>query len=283
MKKLLLLLALSTSIYASDALNIDTLFKKQIGLRSITNLSLTSSGNPNTYSLYPTLNINSAATSWEDTKQLTLSQTFIYTITPKIDILVSGSASGARNEYFNYNTLEHENSTKYNFDALWLGFIYTFDSIAELIPQVRFQSAIVQRQRLSDETKNFWLKSQNLEFSLKGYSDPVVYGIKAGYGYNQKRKFNLANIEYGNSFYFGGDLSIVLSPKISLDLGIEQRFQTAQKINDYKNTDTRSLPTYSVGATYSINSDTALGINSSFGGSSAAPDAVFGMTLWKKF
>lgn len=48
MKKLLLLLALSASIYASDALNIDTLFKKQIGLRSITNLSLTSSGNPNT-------------------------------------------------------------------------------------------------------------------------------------------------------------------------------------------------------------------------------------------
>ena len=28
---------------------------------------------------------------------------------------------------------------------------------------------------------------------------------------------------------------------------------------------------------------TALGINSNFGGSSAAPDAVFGMTLWKKF
>lgn len=283
MKKLLLLLALSASIYASDALNIDTLFKKQIGLRSITNLSLTSSGNPNTYSLYPTLNINSVATNWEGTKQLTLSQTFIYTITPKIDILVSGSASGARNEYFNYESLEHEKITKYNFDALWLGFIYTFDSIAELIPQVRFQSAITQRQRLSDETKNFWLKSQNLEFSLKGYSDPVVYGIKAGYGYNQKRNFDLADIEYGNSFYFGGDLSIVLSPKISLDLGIEQRFQSAQKINNYKNTNVRSLPTYSVGATYSIDSDTALGINSNFGGSSAAPDAVFGMTLWKKF
>ena len=74
----------------------------------------------------------------------------------------------------------------------------------------------------------------------------------------------------------------MLSPKISLDLGIEQRFQSAQKINNY-NTNIRSLPTYSVGATYSIDSDTALGINSNFGGSSAAPDAVFGMTLWKKF
>lgn len=60
-------------------------------------------------------------------------------------------------------------------------------------------------------------------------------------------------------------------------------YASAQKINDYKNTNVRSLPTYSVGATYSIDSDTALGINSNFGGSSAAPDAVFGMTLWKKF
>lgn len=81
----------------------------------------------------------------------------------------------------------------------------------------------------------------------------------------------------------GGDLSIVLSPKITLDLGAEQRFQMKQKINGYQNSETRSIPTLSLGSTYSINADTAVSVNANFGGSSAAPDSVFGLSLWKKF
>ncbi len=43
MKKIILILAvLSGCLFASDELNIDSLFKKQIGLRSITSLSLLS-------------------------------------------------------------------------------------------------------------------------------------------------------------------------------------------------------------------------------------------------
>ncbi|WP_194145513.1 hypothetical protein, partial [Helicobacter apodemus] len=46
MKKLLLtLLFLTSTLLASDELNIDNLFKKQIGLRSITSFSLLSTGN----------------------------------------------------------------------------------------------------------------------------------------------------------------------------------------------------------------------------------------------
>ncbi|HED7024977.1 TPA: hypothetical protein SE600_001357 [Campylobacter jejuni] len=52
----------------------------------------------------------------------------------------------------------------------------------------------------------------------------------------------------------GGDLSIILSPKITLDLGAEQRFQMKQKINGYQNSEARSIPTLSLGSTYSINS-----------------------------
>ncbi|ELP0534309.1 nucleoid-structuring protein H-NS [Campylobacter upsaliensis] len=83
--------------------------------------------------------------------------------------------------------------------------------------------------------------------------------------------------------YFGGNLSIVLSPKITLDLGAEQRFQTEQKINGIKNSELRSIPTISGGSTYSINQDTAVSVNASLGGSSTAPDAIFGINLWKKF
>lgn len=66
-------------------------------------------------------------------------------------------------------------------------------------------------------------------------------------------------------------------------MGIEQRFQSANKINNKKTTNIRSIPTYSVGSTYSIDSDTALSINASLGGSSAAPDNIFSFNIWQKF
>lgn len=84
----------------------------------------------------------------------------------------------------------------------------------------------------------------------------------------------------------GGDLSIILSPKITLDLGAEQRFQTEQKINGYQNSEVRSIPTLSLGSTYSINSDTAVSVMLVFlevGGGSASPDSIFGISLWRKF
>lgn len=81
----------------------------------------------------------------------------------------------------------------------------------------------------------------------------------------------------------GGDLSIILSPKITLDLGAEQRFQTEQKINGYQNSKVHSIPTLSLGSTYSINLDNAVFVNASFRGSSSAPDVIFGINLWKKF
>lgn len=84
MRKIFLILAvLTSSLFASDELNIDTLFKKQIGLRSITSFSLLSTGNANSYSLYPNITIGGDPTIWNDTKQVFLTQTFIYTLTPK--------------------------------------------------------------------------------------------------------------------------------------------------------------------------------------------------------
>ncbi|RTJ33875.1 hypothetical protein C3H80_06175 [Campylobacter jejuni] len=56
MKKIFLaFMVLVSCLFASDELNIDSLFKKQIGLRSITSFSLLSTGNANSYSLYPNI------------------------------------------------------------------------------------------------------------------------------------------------------------------------------------------------------------------------------------
>ncbi|MBX9216780.1 hypothetical protein HBO52_06480, partial [Campylobacter coli] len=102
-----------------------------------------------------------------------LTQTFIYTLTPKLDILISGGGSYARQEYTNFFTNEYSSKNRIGFDSLWLGFIYTGDSIADLIPQITFQTAVVQREKAVNQTKNFYLKSQSLQASLRGYSDPV--------------------------------------------------------------------------------------------------------------
>ncbi|WP_038850973.1 hypothetical protein, partial [Campylobacter coli] len=257
--------------------------KKQIGLRSITSLSLLSTGNPHSYYIYPNIGVNGDLNVWNDTKQLYLNQTFIYTLTPNFDLLISGGGNYARQEYNNIISGAFTSKNTLNFDSLWIGFIYTGESIADFVPQIKFQTAIIQREKTVLQTKNFYFQSQNLEASLRGYSDPVVYSIYTGFGYNAQRKFKIAKIDYGNSIYFGGNLSIILSPKITLDLGAEQRFQTEQKINGVKNSEIRSIPTISGGSTYSINQDTAVSVSASLGGSSAAPDAIFGINLWKKF
>ena len=139
MKKLFIIFALfcvqfCPKILASDAITIDSLFKKQIGLRSITSLSLLSTGNANSYKLYPNIAISGDPTIWNDTKQLSLNQTLIYTLFSRLDVLSFGG-SFARKEFTNFttNAYSHENAT--SFDSLWLGLIYTGASFAQLVPQ----------------------------------------------------------------------------------------------------------------------------------------------------
>ena len=270
-------------LFASDAITIDSLFKKQIGLRSITNLSLLSTGNANSYNLYPSISVNGDPTIWNDTKQLSLNQTLIFSLLSRLDLLVSASGSFARKEYTNFitNAYSHENDISFN--SLWLGFIYTGASFADFVPQISLQGSVISREKVIDELKTFYVNSYSLQASLRGYSDPVVFSFYAGFSYNLDRQFEFMKIRYGNSLFVGGDLSIVLSPKITLDLGAEQRFQSPQRINGTQNSELRSIPTFSLGSTYSINADTALSASASFGGSSASPDSVFGLSLWKKF
>lgn len=283
MRKIYIFLAFSVLLFASDEIGVDSLFKKQIGLRSITTLSLLSAGNENSYIISPTLSINGDTTIWDDTKQLTLSQSFIYTINNKLDLLFSASGSYSRQEYTNYINGELLAKNNTNFNSFWLGAIYTFDNIKDILPQIKIQTSIISHESATNEYKNFYLNSQIIELRMRGYNDPVVYSVFAGFGYNSARKFNIGKIEQGNSIYFGGDLSIILNPIITLDLGIEQRFQTAMKINGNKITNIRSIPTISLGSTYAISPDNAIAINADFGGSSAAPDAIFSITFWQKF
>lgn len=158
MKKVLVLPILGANfLLASDPVTIDSLFKEQVGLRSITTLSVMSTGNSNSYDLYPNINITGDPVIYNDTKQLSINQTLIYKITPKFDILTSFGAYYARKEFTNVNTYEFDHKDVTDFNSLWLGFIYKGDSIGDVVPQLKFQTALLTRERVINEKKNYWV------------------------------------------------------------------------------------------------------------------------------
>lgn len=269
---------------ASDPITVDSLFKPQYGIRSITTLSLLTTGNANSYRLYPELTIEGDQTVWNDTKQVSLNQTLMASILPSLDIIGSVGGSFAQKEYTHYANSAYISDNDWKFDSFWLGFVYSAPSIAGFIPQITAQTAIVQTEKVNEESKTFYFKSQSLQAALRSYSDPVVYSVYLGASLNQKRKFdNVGSLKYGDGFYGGVNLSIILSPKITLDMGAEHRFQTPQRLNGTKNSHLYSIPTLSVGTTYSINADTSISFSASAGGSSSAPDSIISFSLWKKF
>lgn len=267
--------------WASDLIGIDSLFKQQTGLRSITSLSLVSSGNANAYSTYPNLSVASQVNDATDNKQIALQQTLLYRVVDSLDLMLVGLGSYLYSETNLNNNFSHSHSTK--FDALWLGGSYTAPTFYNFSPQITLQMAVLQREALLKELKTFYASSYSAQFMLRSYSDPVVYSLYVGTTQNLKRHFKQAKLHYGSEYNFGIDLSIILSPKVSLDMGLEQNFQTAIKVNNRQTTTFQSLPSLSMGVTYSINDNTAFAISGNMSGSSSAPDSIFGIVLWKKF
>lgn len=240
-----------------------------------------SSGNPNNYTNYPNLAIAGQLQDASDSKRISLQQTLLYRVFDSFDLLAAGVGSYLREESNTGGTFHSTGST--HFDSLWVGGMYTAPTFYNFSPQLTLQVAPIQREKFGDQSKNFYLHSASAQFALKSYSDPAVYSLYVGTTYNAARKFEAAKIHYGNSYFFGIDLSIILSPKVSLDVGLKETFQTESKINGMQTSNLYSLPSFSLGVTYSLTSDTAIAVSGSMSGVSAAPDSVFGLTLWKKF
>lgn len=271
-------------VFASDAITIDSIFKKQVGIRSITTLSLLTTGNANSYRIYPDLLVEGDQTLWNNTYSFSLNQTLMYTITPKLDIFANVGGSFSRQEFENILSSTYRHSNHAKFDSLWFGFVYSLPRMYDFIPQATFQTAIMQRERANENLQTFYLKSQSLQLSLRSYSDPLVYSLYIGANYNAERKFrHTGRVNYGQSFYGGVNFSIILSPKITLDAYSEQRFQTPQRVNGVRGSGLRSFTTIGGGTTYSFNADTALSFSVATGSSSASPDSIITLSLWKRF
>jgi len=281
-KYLLPLLGYASFVFASDPVTMDSMFANQQGLRSVTTFQTLSSGNSNTFMTYPDLIAVDEGKYYQDVKMLSMTQTFLYDITQKVDLLVSANGSIKRKEYFDvFNGYGHENST--DFDSLWVGGTYSFNAIDDFKPYLTLQTSLYQKERYLESTKNTYANSYSMKLAFRNYSDPIISTLYIGSIYNGAKDIGGHKVDNGNSFSAGLDFSIILSPKIALDIGTEQRYQTETKIDGVVYSNAAAISTMTIGATYSMSSKNSLAASGSMGGSSKSPDSIFSVSLWHKF
>lgn len=281
-KSLLSLLSYTSFLFASDPITLDSMFANQQGLRSVTTFQSISSGSANSFTIYPDLIAVDEGKYYQDVKIFSVTQTFLYDFTKNFDILVSLNGSYKRNEFFDtFNGYGHEDSS--NFDSLWIGGTYSFDAIDDFKPYLTLQTSIYQKEHYLDSTKNVYGNSYFAKLAFRNYSDPVISNLSIGAIYNGSKNIGGYKVDNGSAFSAGLDFSIILSPKIALDIGTEQRYQTETKINGIAHSNASIISTLNIGATYSINTRNSLAVSGTMGGSSKSPDSIISASLWHKF
>lgn len=196
-------------------------------------------------------------------------------------MLITASGSVKRKEYFDFfNGYGHENST--DFDSLWIGGTYAFDAIDDFKPYLTLQASVYQ-QRYLDSIKNSYGNSYSAKLSFRNYSDPVISTISVGAIYNSAQNIGGYKIDNGDVISAGLDFSIILSPKIALDIGTEQRYQTETKIDGVVYSNSAMISMLNIGAIYSMSAKNSLAVSGTMGGSYKSPDSIFSVSLWHKF
>jgi hypothetical protein len=273
---------LSQQLIASDAITIDSIFKHNNGLRSSTTLDFITSGSGRRFSTYPALIGIDDGSVLVDSKKAALNQTFLYALNEKTDLIVSANGSFGDLQYADSNGFS--NSTDTNFDSLWLGINYQFDTLfAEFIPSITVQVPLFEKSFYQNSHSDDSLKAFSAKLSLKNYSDPLVSTFYISTTQNFERKIGTKDIKYPDSYSLGLDLSLILNPKASINFNFEQRYQSVLKENARETNPSTTLPTMGLGATYSINQTNSVTISSSVGNSSSSPDSVVSLSLWHKF
>jgi len=272
----------TNSLYASDAITIDSIFKKNNGVRSITSLDIITANNTRTFTSYPNMSSFDDGSNVTETRSTILNQTFLYGYNSKVDLLLSGSFSYDRTTY---NGLTANTSdTSSNFTGLWIGIKYDLESIiGQFKPNITFQTAISQNTTYQKKEENHSGKSYSLAYSLKNYSDPLVSNISFSTTQNLKRKVGEKEIKLPDSYTLGLDVSLILNPKVSLNFAFDNTYQTKMKEDNYTVNDSTILSSMGFGVTYSLNENNAFTFNSKMGTSANTPDSTMSFSLWHKF
>ncbi|MCK5111275.1 MAG: hypothetical protein KAQ94_07115 [Arcobacteraceae bacterium] len=283
MKKIILTTLLGAySVYASDAITIDSIFKKNNGIRSITSLDILTSNNTRSFDTYPTMSSFDDGSNVTETRKTVLNQTILYGYNSKIDLLFSGSYINDRITYAGQSS--NYSQTSNSFDSLWVGFKYDLDTIGgEFKPNITFQTSLGQSTTYQTKKERHSLKSYNLKYALKNYSDPLVSTIFISTTQNLKRTIDTKNIKLPDSYTLGLDLSLILNPKVSLNFGFEETYQTKMEEDGATVNDSTILSSIGFGVTYNLNEKNAFTFNSKMGTSANTPDSTVSFSLWHKF
>ena len=287
-KKLFFLITLSivSGVYASDVISIDSLFKKEKqDFRLSTNVDIINANGTRTFSSYPILVSYDDGTLVTETQQLVFGQTLMYGFSNNLDLFLSYNILNDRIKYIDFGSQSTKSDNNTNFNSLYIGGNYTFDSllIDEFQQSIIFQTAVLQNIKYQNADKDYSFKDYNLKYSVKSFSDPLVTILSLGTNQTLKRDISNTNIDLPNSYFVGLDLFLILNPNISLNLNTEHSYQTSMKEDGVKVNSSTILSTIGFGLTYNLSEKNAITIDSSVGTSTNAPDSRLSFSLWHKF
>lgn len=281
-----ILLIISSQLFASDVISIDSLFKKEKqDFRLSTNVDIINANGTRTFSSYPILVSYDDGTLVTETQQLVFGQTLMYGFSNNLDLFLSYNILNDRIKYLDFGSQSTKSDNNTNFNSLYIGGNYTFDSllIDEFQQSIIFQTAVLQNIKYQNADKDYSFKDYNLKYSVKSFSDPLVTILSLGTNQTLKRDISNTNIDLPNSYFVGLDLFLILNPNISLNLNTEHSYQTSMKEDGVKVNNSTILSTIGFGLTYNLSEKNAITIDSSVGTSTNAPDSRLSFSLWHKF
>jgi len=281
-----ILLIISSQLFASDVISIDSLFKKEKqDFRLSTNVDIINSNGTRKFSSYPILLSYDDGTLVTETQQLVFGQTLMYGFSNNLDLFLSYNILNDRIKYIDFGSQSTKSDNNTNFNSLYIGGNYTFDSllIDEFQQSIIFQTAVLQNIKYQNADKDYSFKDYNLKYSVKSFSDPLVTILSLGTNQTLKRDISNTNIDLPNSYFVGLDLFLILNPNISLNLNTEHSYQTSMKEDGVKVNNSTILSTIGFGLTYNLSEKNAITIDSSVGTSTNAPDSRLSFSLWHKF
>ena len=281
-----ILLIISSQLFASDVISIDSLFKKEKqDIRLTTSLDIINANGTRTFSTYPILVSYDDGTLVTETQQLVFGQTLMYGFSNNLDLFLSYNILNDRIKYLDFGSQSTKSDNNTNFNSLYIGGNYTFDSllIDEFQQSIIFQTAVLQNIKYQNADKDYSFKDYNLKYSVKSFSDPLVTILSLGTNQTLKRDISNTNIDLPNSYFVGLDLFLILNPNISLNLNTEHSYQTSMKEDGVKVNNSTILSTIGFGLTYNLSEKNAITIDSSVGTSTNAPDSRLSFSLWHKF
>lgn len=268
--------------YASDAITVDSIFKQNEGLRSITTINFISANNTRVFSSYPVTSSLDDGSSISETQKLSLNETLLYSYNPETDILISGNYSSDKTTYIGENDTYHKTSN--NIDSLWIGLSYSLETIFEQFkPSLSFQTAVVQNNQYQSTESTESFKNFYLKYSMRNYSDPLISTISFSSTQNLKYTIAEKEINPSDSYSISLDISLILNPKISLNMGFNNTYQTSLRENSYVINDSTILSDMGFGVSYIINEKNSFTFNSQIGTSANTPNSITSFSLWHKF